>query len=175
MYLTKCIVLILQLVLLCSCRNGTDTEFVRDFDLDSLEHLESWRGPTLPQDAQHRYLLVIYFDQVHCRTCVQRELLELRDFYKSHGNLLDVAVVVFDPATLSTGRHPFLHDMKRVGAIPGPILLERVKGEADLGNQFNISLIDRERHQIRLNYFPRTEIEGWSEFERKLVHILTAK
>lgn len=144
-------------------------------DLSKLDSLEEWQGQSELNDSKSRYILIIHLSDLDCQTCVKRELLALRKYRKRNGHLFQTMTVIYDPSTTITSKNPYLRDLKRVGGLPGPLLLERIPGEAGLGEGFSINLVDYSSNEIVLQYRPKPEDERWPTFEKKLDLILKSK
>ena len=140
----------------CGTEGGTphDTDSMvfpdTPFDLQKVLELESFGEPGAEDALSKPYVLVVYFHQLTCNTCLNTSLSYLNEMYESaSGNLGFLAVVHGED-------FQYLRNLRRIGKVTYPILMERVPGEAGLLDHFNISLVDVSRQRLLVRYFPTT-------------------
>ncbi len=158
----------LSLLLLFECSPSTIDTYSVAYDLSRLEELEPWHGHSLASGGEQRFLILAYFTRYDCRTCVDRNLLAVRNYRQANPGRFDLAVIVFDPETPVTAPNPYLSNMRRIGMLDGPILLERVEGATMLGNQLSFSVYDRQHMELRARFIPAKDPDDWPEFAKQL-------
>ena len=155
-------------------RNQADMRFFnsepRSFDATVLDELPTMDNITLDQAESADFAVIAHVEQVSCRTCVDRELAALQQLSHSLQGKLDSLLVASDAGFTENGKvSKDLVDLRRVGRLSFPVLLENVRGEAGLGPLFNLSLWDRNRGEIVFRYYPQTSRDDlWPVFEKKV-------
>jgi hypothetical protein len=129
-------------------------------ELGSLQKLDTTDTDLLLSD----YLLVFYFQGTDCDSCINRELLSIGDLLaEAHPRLSGVIVTHYDE---SSGHIPvMLRDLRRIGRLDCPVLLEERPGQAGLGKRILVALIDTKKGTIEASYHPEFSRNEWPGFE----------
>jgi len=139
------------------------------YDLETLRRMTEGRDE-IHEALGHRFVLLIYLDNLSCMACVNRDLEHLQALYRLAGHPdLAMLLVVFDPLQARTlGESPFLHGLLRSGRVPYPVVTEVARGESRLGSEFNMALVDQEQAAMVLRYTPKVTRDDWPQFEKQL-------
>ncbi|MDJ0840427.1 MAG: hypothetical protein QNK37_28210 [Acidobacteriota bacterium] len=150
------------------------TNEIYNYDTETLFQLEAFDEIALADHFAARYAVTAYYTEISCMSCVQRELESMRTMKERLGDRLDFVLVTYNPGFAQNGSAGnYLLDLRRVGRIDWPILLEAEKGAASLGNRFTIALLDKQRGEIIYRYFPDSEREDlWTRFEQTVTQII---
>ena len=155
------VLIILSFIYGCSSQDFKAAS--NSFDLNSLMIMERFGNDDLGANLGE-YLLVMYFNEVDCQTCINRDLSYLGTFSKESPAHLGFLIVAY-PGDQKVIKYN-LSKLRRVGRINCPIFLESYMGEARLGEKINISLIDVTRNEVVLTYYPTFSKDKWGQFER---------
>jgi len=118
-----------------------------DFNIDQLFDLEHFGDPPMTP-LEKPWLILVYFDHLTCTTCLNQNLSLIRQMKRDLGsNTAFVAVVQGE-------NFKFLRDLKRLGTIDYPLLIESHAGQIGLEAQFQINLIRRSDQKLLLRYLP---------------------
>ena len=119
-----------------------------DFDLAQL--------PVYKDQAFHfdkRYFILFYFSELSCSACVSRELKVLLKQYPTIEPGIDFVILAYET------NHFYLKNLQRINRLKQPIFLEDFQGQVGFPNMHVISLVDLEKREILLRFFPRPEPE----------------
>lgn len=149
-------------VLACQSLPETIHTKVIDFDVTQLESLTPYSGKL----GDSRYVLLTYFNELSCRSCVNQNLEHLANLHTKLDpkSDLELVLVANDPASSAAGAHRYLNDMRRIGRVEYPILLEAYPGQLGLEVALVITLIDRQSGKQLVHYTPMTGKDDWPEY-----------
>jgi len=171
----KCSAILLILPIL-SCNRANDKILTERIPPDIFSRLPVYRSTRAPVKSTNRYLLVTYFNDLDCRTCVTRELANIKRLSFRHKDDLDFALVTYAPEFESMrDRHPYLDDLIRTNEIGYPVHVESIRGEAGFGDPFRVMLVDRATGMIMLQYLPNPDVEEWPRFESLIEKIMATQ
>ena len=116
-------------------------------DLGLLLELTPYDDQRFSLDENKRWVLLCYYPEVSCNTCVSRELKNITGL---HRILREEAafVLVSDASSVHN-----LRNMRRIGKVTFPMLLQQ-ESRLELPDLFAIYLVDVERSQIKLIWYP---------------------
>jgi len=153
------------LLLFCHCA-AVSPETV---DLDRLAQLTSFDDRALESDFQS-YLLIFYFNDVDCFSCINRELLYTAQL-EDHPALSSLIIV--GGLQVSPPIRMLLTGLRRGDQLASPILLEGSPGTAGLGDKIRILLIDTRNGHIEASYAPEYAFDEWAAFEDRVLGIVS--
>lgn len=88
-----------------------------DFDPSPLWEMPSYGDFDPQQDLQHDLSVLLYFSELSCSTCTDRELRRMVDWHHRWGDRVDFVLAV-------QGQDPiYLRNLRRLGKVTWPILL----------------------------------------------------
>ena len=112
--------------------------------------------------------VVFYFSELSCNTCVTAELANVAQWYDRYSSQVDFYLVV-------QGQDPmYLHNLRRLGRVKYPILIEQNPGYSGLTTT-TIALFRKHTNQVLTSIQPTPETVNGKEteaFERRLKHEL---
>lgn len=117
-------------------------------------------------------MLAIYFREVDCTTCVDENLLKVYEFIKAHKPPWHLVLVAHQNNYNPTKPNPYLRNLKRVGRLKAPILIEMNPNQSGLGPNFSLNLIDTLAQTIIIRYEPEIGRDDWQHFEKVLQYTL---
>lgn len=91
--------------------------------------------------------LVFYFNQLSCQTCTTRELGNMSTWFEQFSNQMDFFLVVQGENAV------YLNNLKRLGQVKYPILLEKEPGILGL-SKTTIILFRKHSQEVLAVYFP---------------------
>lgn len=138
----------------------------RVFDINYLLQMPELSGEAV--QLKENYTLVLYFQEVDCNTCIDRDLLNIKSFFGTYKPKVNPLIIAQDRLFFERGTSPNLVQLKRVGRLKAPILVEEVPGSAGFGQHMTIALIDHQEKRILLEYHPVVDRDHWPSFEKAL-------
>jgi len=108
--------------------------------------------------------VVFYFSELSCNTCTTKELENMADWYSQFGDRVDFYLVVHGQDRV------FLNNLKRLGKVDYPILMETSFGQMGLGRT-TIALFRKNTQQVLARYFPtpdQVHLKDLARFEARL-------
>jgi len=126
------------------------------FDQEKLFELANFGSPALADGYHADALILIYFSNLSCSTCVNRELALLNEMYEAHSRSIDFLLVV-------NGHHKgYLHSLRRVAQVKYPILIEEEAGFLGFSEKLTLMLVDKRtgRQVFRYHPFPDPRLAG---------------
>ncbi len=159
-------------ILLVNCCSSTSREM---YDLSRLESLNAFEHSSRDRLAGWSdYLLVLYFNGSACDSCINRDLLNVADTAAEEHPRLSVLVIAhYDDE--SRHHEVMLRNLRRVGRLTCRVLLEGELGQAGLGTQMRVALIDTRTSLIVRSYHPRFSRDEWPNFQHDLQRTLSEK
>lgn len=152
------------LFLLLSCCGD---KAVETYDITRLASLKTFGG-AIPDQVFSEYLVVFYFQGIDCDYCIKRELKYIGDFLKEgQDHLSGIVVTHYDEHSGHIAL--MLRDFQRIGKLAIPVLVEETLGQAGLGTQIRVALIDLENGSVVTSYHPEFSRDQWPEFERDVL------
>lgn len=126
---------------------GLEREEIPHFEPFQILDLEPFGDFDPEQHFSKDLSLVFYFNQLSCQTCTTRELRNMSVWYEQYSDQMDFYLVV-------QGENPvYLNNLKRLGQVKYPILLEKVPGSLGL-SKTTLVLFRKHSQEILATYFP---------------------
>ena len=153
-YVTAIIVLLILGLGWRFTHQGSDIIQSRPVDFDPAPLLEMETLGLFDPDLHFRrdLMVIYYFSELSCETCTTRELVHVADWHTRYKQQADFFLVVH-------GRDPiYLSNLKRLGQVSYPILLEEELGQAGF-NGTVIAIADKSTGRLLAQYHPIADPE----------------
>ena len=119
---------------------------VSAIDMASLFGLKVFKnGPYIPKN---NFVLVIYFSDLSCASCVQRELKVLCDTMDLYIDVMDYLIIAWTENTA------YLRNLKRINRIEFPILVEHYPNEMKISEEMSVNLLDVSTGEFIIRFSP---------------------
>lgn len=144
--MTRCFQLIFLLITLLLGCNTTQSGEHAEIDISEAYNLHAWSGeadlhPTTP------WLILFYSPEISCTTCKAKALNQLVNFSQKNKGL--------DYLFVTTEQDDYnLRQVKRIGKVDFPILIEPYPGFLGLAPTIGLFLIDNNSGKIVSKYYP---------------------
>ncbi len=123
---------------------------VREFDVGLLLGLQSFGDFDPDLEFTHDLSVIFYFSSLSCSTCTTRELRNLADWYEKYRDRVDFFLVVQGQDDV------YLHNLKRLGDVKYPILLEAEQGDMGFAHTC-VMLMSKNEASVLATYYPQVD------------------
>lgn len=143
-----------------------------NFDTRALLELKTFGDWDLAQELQNRYSVILYFSELSCGTCSDIALKKVSELYQDHKDQVDFMLVVH-------GQDPtYLANLRRVGKVRWPILLEEFPGQSGFHTELTtIVLLDKQTQSVVTLIQPQPDSQdpSYARFQESLIQELASQ